>query len=99
VTVYQHSGFGGLGQPFGVGKHDMDELERTVGNDQVSSLRVKKGYKVWLFEDAGFCGTQAVFYEGYHDMYAMTESGFKNDSLSSLIVETDEGILSYTLLN
>ena len=44
-----------------------------------------------LFEDDGFTGTEVVFGPGDHDIGALTESGFKNDALSSLIVEKNDG--------
>jgi hypothetical protein len=95
VTVYQHGGFAGRAQSFGIGRHDMDELEKIVGNDQVSSLRVQKGYKARLFEHAGYKGREVQFYAGSHDISKVTGSGLENDSLSSLIVEKDEGIFHY----
>jgi len=89
VRVYQHANFSGTSQWFGIGYHDMNEIQRGVGNDQVSSLKVQKGTKVRLFEHAGYKGRQLVFGAGDHDICALRKSEL-NDTLSSLIVEKEK---------
>jgi len=94
AVVYKHSRFNGVGQSFPVGWHNIDELRKVVGNDQVSSLRVQKGCKAKLFEHGDFKGNQVEFSAGNYDMAAMESAGFKNDQLSSLAVEIDNGCVT-----
>ena len=94
MTVYQHGGFSGPSQSFGVGFHDINEIQRTVGNDQVSSLRVQKGFKVSCFEHEGFQGRELTFGAGDHDISELRKSGL-NDTLSSMITDKEEGMVNY----
>ena len=96
VTLYEHAGFNGKSQTFAVGSHDMDVLT-IIGNDSVSSLKVHNGHKVSLFEHAGFEGKKVVFGPGEHDFGALTGSGFENDTLSSLVVETTRGMFRFII--
>jgi len=89
AVVYKHSRFDGVGQTFPIGHHDINELRKVVGNDQVSSLKVQKGNKAKLFEHGDFTGNQVEFSFGAYDQAAMQSAGFKNDDLSSLSVEVD----------
>ncbi|MFZ2726769.1 MAG: RICIN domain-containing protein, partial [Methylococcaceae bacterium] len=59
VTIYQDSNYSGASQTLGVGTYDMGQL--SLGNDQLSSLKVPAGLRVTLFEHAGFGGQQWVF--------------------------------------
>jgi len=90
VTLYQHHHFGGKTQSFNLGNHDLDEIQQVMGNDQVSSLKVAKGYRARLFEHWHFQGKEVVFDAGDHDLDALRGAGFKNDILSSVIVEKDD---------
>merc|ERR1712150_87307 len=96
VTLYENECFNGKSQKFGVGKHDIVDLiidkmlNEGVGNDSVSSLKVKKGYRVKLFEHVGFEGKSVTFGAGDYDNNELQKSGFENNTLSSLIVEEDE---------
>ena len=90
VTLYQHN-FSGNSKEFDVGHHDISTLG-DLQNDSVSSLKVEEGYKVTLFQHAGFTGIQAEFGSGDHDMEALTTSGIPIDSISSLIVEKKDGM-------
>ena len=91
VTIYEHGWFNGKSQTFGVGRHNMDALAY-IGNDIVSSMKVKEGYRAMLFKHANFTGTMATFGPGDHDINSFRTHGFQNDSLSSLVVELEEGM-------
>lgn len=57
AAVYQHCNYGGYGVALGPGRYDMGQLARMgVRNDDLSSLRVGRGYEVTLHEHAGFRG-------------------------------------------
>lgn len=59
ATVYQHGSFAGASQQLGPGSYDMKRL--TIGNDQISSLKVPVGLRVTLYEHGGFQGKTKVF--------------------------------------
>lgn len=57
AVVYQHCGFKGYGISLSEGNYSMRRLQRMgMQNDDLSSIRVKRGYVVTLFEHAGFRG-------------------------------------------
>ncbi len=60
VTVYADGYFKGASQSFGVGSHDMHTL-RTVGNDRISSIKIKPGYTVIAYSDAGYRGQSRTY--------------------------------------
>lgn len=48
ATVYEHFDFGGTSQDLQEGYYDMRQL--TMGNDMISSIKVKEGWKVTFYE-------------------------------------------------
>ena len=80
VTLFQHANYGGASQSLGLGRFDVARL--AVGNDQVSSVLVPPGFKVTLFEKAGFTGRKKVI-QG-DQTYVGDDF---NDIVSSVIVE------------
>ncbi|WP_221067166.1 Cys-every-fifth RiPP peptide CefA [Methylomagnum ishizawai] len=54
ATLFQHSDYGGTSQEVGLGSYDINDL--SVGNDQISSLKVPAGVRVTLYEHANFRG-------------------------------------------
>ncbi|MCE9669349.1 Vps62-related protein [Myxococcus stipitatus] len=91
VVVYTSGGYTGTSQTLGAGRYDMGHL--TVGNDTIRSIRVPDGFRVILFRDGGFRGTQLVLTQDTdltgHPFAAQT---------SSIIVEsttTGDGNLVY----
>lgn len=59
ATIYQHANYGGASQELGLGSYDIDQL--TIGNDQVSSVKVPEGLRVTLYEHANFRGNHKTF--------------------------------------
>lgn len=89
VTVYKDADFRGVAQSFGVGKHNMKELQETVGNDSISSIKVKQGYKVTLYADANFSGQSLALTSANYNFTTIKFPNGQNanDKISSLIVE------------
>lgn len=58
VYIYSGKNYTGRKKGFGVGRYNMSQLG--IGNDNLSSIRVPKGYKVVLFQDANFRGGQRI---------------------------------------
>ena len=85
VTVFEHDNYGGRSQIFEVGHYDMNQI--TIGNDVISSIRVKDGYIATLFKDAGFKGEKHIYTNN------MSSLPNFNDATSSIVVE--EGVCVY----
>lgn len=60
VKIYVHSNFRGKFQSLGIGSYNMRQLR--IGNDQLSSIKVPRGYKVRVYEHANFRGKYRDFY-------------------------------------
>ena len=60
VKIYVHRDFKGRYQSLGTGSYNMKQLR--IGNDQLSSIRVPRGYKVRVYEHANFQGRYRDFY-------------------------------------
>src|SRR5437870_2514349 len=59
VVIYVDADFQGGSQTLTPGRYDVEQL--TIGNDQLSSLRVPEGWRVTLFSDARFSGMEKTF--------------------------------------
>ncbi len=81
VIAYANSPYGGVEQQFDVGEFNWDVLNAGVGNDKMSSIRIRPGYKVTLYKDHSYQGASKVLTADqiYLDDF--------NDSVSSLKVE------------
>ena len=97
VCVYSDASYGGKVACWGgltEGKHVTiaDLLDSPVGNDQISSFKVKKGIKVWFYRDLDAEGTTAYRANGFFGQVADPDlSGGNrpvgNDSISSIYIE------------
>lgn len=83
VLIYEHANFQGKAVELRQGSYDVNILHQTLGNDQLSSLKVPAGMKVTLYEHGGFQGRTKVFTQD--SQYVGDDF---NDRTSSLIVET-----------
>ncbi len=84
VKIYVDANYQGKSQDLKVGNYNINQL--TIGNDQLSSIKVPKGFVVTLYADANFTGktmkvTQDTPYVGneFNDM----TSSIKVESISS----------------
>ena len=83
VALFEHGGFGGVAEEFGVGSHSL--VGSRVGDDAVSSVQIPSGFMVRLCENSDGTGN-CVTYDasGY-------VGGNMNDKASSL--QVSEGTL------
>lgn len=59
VTIYEDANFQGASAELEVGQYDWGQLG--IRNDSLSSLKVKAGYTVTLYDNTHFQGRQKVF--------------------------------------
>lgn len=81
-TIYQ-SDFSGTSKSFDVGAYGSDQLG--IGNDELSSIKVPYGFRVTLYENAGFEGRKLVITQSQRAAF-FAESQFNNVT-SSILVE------------
>jgi len=60
VTLFKHRDFRGARQWLKPGRYDIQSLKRRIGNDRLSSLKIPRGWKVTLYEHAGFRGRMTI---------------------------------------
>ncbi len=82
VSVYDNCDFGGRKAFFDEGIYDLNALRSRFGNDRLSSLKVKKGYRATLYE-SNLEGRTVVF---SGDDACLSNDSF-NDRASALKVE------------
>ncbi|WP_157949883.1 Vps62-related protein [Vallitalea okinawensis] len=88
VTIYEHSNYGGSSQVLTPGSYNVDDL--SIGNDELTSLRVPTGLKVTLYEHSNWEGDKSIYY-----MDNSNVGDDWNDETSSIKVEsisTGEGM-------
>ena len=75
VSIYKHSNFKGTAATYSKGQF----ITIPIGNDQISSIKVKLGYFAYFYRDTGFRGPRLVLFGGnysyIHDW---------NDKISSM---------------
>lgn len=81
-TIYQ-SDFSGPAKSFDVGAYGIDQLG--IGNDELSSIKVPYGFRVTLYEHAGFEGRKLVVTQNQRASF-FAENKFNNVT-SSILVE------------
>jgi len=86
ATIYVDGWYGGASQCLRTGSYRMADLK--IGNDQVSSLRVRSGMKVTLYEGDSFQGSSMVATSDTNWV-----GGF-NDRTSSIVVSANTGTCS-----
>ncbi len=79
ACVFEHNNYGGRSQVLTPGRYDISQL--TIGNDCVSSVKVPHGWKVTLYEHAGFTGRTKILTQ---DTASLPDF---NDMTSSIVVE------------
>lgn len=79
ATIFQHGNYGGKNQALGIGQYNMADL--TIGNEQLSSLKIPLGLQVTLYQHANFTGETRT----YTADVSFTQDF--NDQTSSIVVE------------
>lgn len=83
VIVYEHCSYGGWAVPLGEGSYTMNQLQALgIPNDQASSIKVRSGYTVTVYEHYDFTGNSLV---KTGDDSCLDNEGF-NDEISSMII-------------
>lgn len=83
VIIFEHGSFAGNSQILRPGRYNVKDL--SIGNDQLSSIKVPAGWKVTLFSDGNFAGRSVTL---DRDTPSFKEANF-NDQTSSLIVSKE----------
>ena len=92
ATFYENSNYGGWSVSLPEGTHNYrDIIAKGIKNDAISSLKVNSGYKVTLYNDAGFNGTSKAFTGD-----ASYVGDEMNDKTSSIKIEKWNGSSSVT---
>ncbi len=81
VTIYEHSNYGGNSQVLTPGIYNVGDL--TIGNDELTSLKISSGLKVTLYQHSDWAGDKRVDY-----MDCPNVGDQWNDETSSIIVES-----------
>ena len=79
VTVYRDSNYRGISRELGYGYHNDNALG--VGNDQISSIRIPRGYSVTVYTNSDFKGKSRTFTSDVSQL----DWEF-NDQISSILV-------------
>ena len=61
AEVFAERDYSGASLALSVGDYDIEALERSLGNDTISSLKVIPGYAVTLYTEPGFTGMSRTF--------------------------------------
>lgn len=80
VTIYEHSNYGGSSQVLTPGAYNVGDL--TIGNDELTSLKVPSGIRVTLYQHSNWEGNKKIYY-----MDCSNVGDDWNDETSSIIVE------------
>lgn len=83
VTLYKDCGFKGGNITLGEGRYDHDELG--IGNDNLSSIEVPRGYKITIYQNERYGGRSRTY---YNDVSCLTDDDW-NDRTSSIRIERD----------
>jgi hypothetical protein len=82
ATVYLDGSFGGTSQCLRTGSYRMADLK--VGNDKISSIKVRSGMSVALYENDSYGGAMATFTSDAASL------GTFNDRTSSIVVSSKD---------
>lgn len=91
VTVYRDCNYGGTAVDLAIGSYTLTQLiAKGVLNDDISSLKVKSGYEVVLYQDDNFQGAAYVFRGDFSclvSLFVGNQPINLNDWASSLVVQ------------
>ena len=101
VTVYENCNYTGVSAALAPGRYDMADLAaKGIPNDFISSLKVKSGYEVILYQDINFGGNAYVFRSDFSCLVDLSLNGQPlnlNDWATSLVIQPSTAIAPATL--
>lgn len=83
VTLYKDCGFRGSSITLDEGRYNHDELG--IGNDNLSSIEVPRGYKITIYQNENYGGKSKTY---YNDVNCLTDDDM-NDRTSSIRISRD----------
>ncbi|WP_435134486.1 hypothetical protein [Formosa sp. A9] len=83
VTLYKDCGFRGSSVTLDEGRYNHDELG--IGNDNLSSIEVPRGYKITIYQNENYGGKSKTY---YNDVNCLTDDDM-NDRTSSIRISRD----------
>ena len=85
ATFYENSNHSGWSVALSEGRYDYGTMiSKGIKNDQISSVKVADGYKVTLYNDAGFAGSKKTLFTDASGL------GDFNDKTSAIVIEKVE---------
>ena len=85
ATFYENSNYSGWSGALSEGRYDYGTMiSKGIKNDQISSIKVADGYKVTLYNDAGFAGSKKTLFTDASGL------GDFNDKTSAIVIEKVE---------
>ena len=85
ATFYENSNYSGWSVALSEGRYDYGTMiSKGIKNDQISSVKVADGYKVTLYNDAGFAGSKKTLLTDASGL------GDFNDKTSAIVIEKVE---------
>lgn len=85
ATFYENSNYSGWSVALSEGRYDYGTMvSKGIKNDQISSVKVADGYKVTLYNDAGFAGSKKTLFTDASGL------GDFNDKTSAIVIEKVE---------
>ena len=85
ATFYENSNYSGWSVALSEGRYDYGTMiSKGIKNDQISSIKVADGYKVTLYNDAGFAGSKKTLFTDASGL------GDFNDKTSAIVIEKVE---------
>lgn len=85
ATFYENSNYSGWSVALSEGRYDYSTMvSKGIKNDQISSVKVADGYKVTLYNDAGFAGSKKTLFTDASGL------GDFNDKTSAIVIEKVE---------
>lgn len=94
ARVYQDINYGGYNCNLNVGRYDMSQLQALgIQNDDISSIKVRDGYEVVLYQDISLGGQSLLVRGNDNWLGSHTTNGVNwNDQATSLVVSPIEGV-------
>ena len=85
ATFYENSNYSGWSVALSEGRYDYGTMvSKGIKNDQISSVKVADGYKVTLYNNAGFAGSKKTLFTDASGL------GDFNDKTSAIVIEKVE---------